>query len=116
LLKQDTEGITVLDQWVEVIRNPDGTRTQNVHPVTTRVIKFKDAKKIANDGCSYYVIRSPSHALRTDFEVKINAYSGNQGREKKNLLDCSLVQEKESTLIHKENIIICDLYRPKVGL
>jgi hypothetical protein len=57
-LAQDADGITVLDQWVDVIRNPDGTKTQNVHAVSKRIIKFKDAKKIANDGRSYFVIKS----------------------------------------------------------
>ncbi len=59
-LSQDADGISVLDQWVEVTKNPDGTTTRNVHPVTKRVIKFQDAKKIANDGRSYFVIRSPN--------------------------------------------------------
>jgi hypothetical protein len=51
---------------------------------------------------------------RKDYEIKINAYSGNRGKKKVTYLDCSLVQDQESVLIERTNVITCDLHRPKL--
>lgn len=59
-LEQSSDGIVVLDQWIETIKNPDGTKTRNVHPVSKRTLKFRDAKKMVNDGRSYCVILAPN--------------------------------------------------------
>ena len=55
-LRQDANGIVVLDQWVRHFVNKDGTRGTEPKAVSERTIKFQRSPRLENNGENYYVV------------------------------------------------------------
>ncbi len=55
-LRQSSDGIFVLDQWITVTAQPDGTKLRSPHSVAERMIPFRVSKKYNANGDNYFVI------------------------------------------------------------
>jgi len=55
-LQQLPNGIRVLDQWVSHKRDENGKTVAVPQPVHERVIRFRGAPRLENDGNNYYVV------------------------------------------------------------
>lgn len=56
-LRQTPDGILVLDQWMTVTTDKNGTKTSTPQPVHERTILFKPNKKQNANGDNYFVIK-----------------------------------------------------------
>ncbi|SMC29468.1 hypothetical protein SAMN02745857_03856 [Andreprevotia lacus DSM 23236] len=55
-LGQDASGIRVLDQWVAHKRDQAGHKITVPQPVHERIILFRKAPRVENNGDNYYVV------------------------------------------------------------